>query len=88
MSKWKVYYNPEELKELYSRTSYNLKKDIKDIKEEQLQDISEEIARQLHFGFVKGSTEIYFGKIEKPPMQRLELLIAKKKKANQVDSDV
>ena len=78
MSKWKVYYNPEELKELYSRTSYNLKKDIKDIKEEQLQDISEEIARQLHFGFVKGSTEIYFGKKRKASYAKIRIIDCKK----------
>ena len=48
MEKFSVYYDPDALEELGKHTPYNLKKDLKNIDEDTLTDIAEDIAMCFH----------------------------------------
>ena len=57
MNKFKVYCNPEEMEELCALSPFNLKKDLKNLKkdikdfdDEELNRILEEIANELYYG--------------------------------------
>lgn len=50
MSKFSVYYNPEDLEPLYSLSPYNLKRDIKTIDRSELDRIAEEIGNEVRNG--------------------------------------
>lgn len=50
MSKFSVYYNPEDLEPLYSLSPYNLKRDIKTIDRTELDRIAEEIGNEVRNG--------------------------------------
>ena len=50
MDKFAVHYSPDDeaMEELLSRTPFNLKKDLKGMSDELIQEIAEEIANELH----------------------------------------
>lgn len=50
MATFNVYYDPVALEELSSRTPYNLKKDLKDIDEDTIAKIAEEIGNEIQKG--------------------------------------
>lgn len=58
MRKFRVYYDPAALKELYSRTPYNLKKDLKDIDEITITSIAEELANEVYYGIERPPTAV------------------------------
>ena len=58
MDKISVYHDPTELEELYSRTPYNLKKDLKDIDRETINQIAEEIANEIKKGIDRPPTSV------------------------------
>lgn len=50
MKIYRVYCNPEGMEELCSRSPFNLKKDLKHIRDEELKEICEEVANELKQG--------------------------------------
>ena len=58
MEKFSVYYDPDELEELGRHTPYNLKKDLKNIDEDTLTDIAEDIANEIHQGLDSPPTAV------------------------------
>ena len=58
LDKISVYYDPAELEELYSRTPYNLKKDLKDIDEDTMVEIAEELANEIKEGLDRPPTAV------------------------------
>ena len=52
MSKFAVHYCPDDeaMQELLQKTPFNLKKDLKDMSDELIQEIAEEIANELQQG--------------------------------------
>lgn len=67
MSKISVHYDADELAELWEKTTYNLKKDTKNISEEELADIAVEIANEIENGIDRPptTTAIYWAKERK-----------------------
>lgn len=62
MSKFSVYYNPEDLEPLYSLSPYNLKRDIKTIDRSELDRIAEEIGNEVRNGINRppATTALYW----------------------------
>ena len=58
MEKFSVYYDPDDLEELGQYTPYNLKKDLKNIDEDTLADIAEDIANEIHQGLDRPPTAV------------------------------
>lgn len=50
MSKFSVYCDPDGMEELCSLSPYNLRKDLKSIKSDELNRILENVANELHQG--------------------------------------
>lgn len=64
MATYRVYCDPEGMRELCALSPYNLKKDIKNISEKELNSISEEIANELRYGLNRPPVNVpqYWGK--------------------------
>lgn len=67
MAKFSIYYNPDDLTELSSMTPYNLKKDLKGMKKDELDRIAEEIVNVIHDGIERPpkTSALYWGKNRK-----------------------
>ena len=50
MCKFSVYCDPDGMEELCSYSPYNLKKDLKDIEQDELDTIMENVANELYHG--------------------------------------
>ena len=50
MNRFLVYYDPEGMEELCKLSPYNLKKDLKNISEDEIQRIAEDVANELYNG--------------------------------------
>lgn len=63
MSKISVYYDVEKTAELWEKTTFNLKKDLKDISNDDLKDIAEEIGHEIENGIDRPpiTSALYWG---------------------------
>lgn len=63
MSKISVYYDADATEELWGKTTYNLKKDLKKISENELKDIAVEIGNEIQKGIERPpiTSAIYWG---------------------------
>lgn len=63
MCKFNVSYDPDELKELWKKTPYNYKKDVKDISEDELKRIAEDVGNEIYNGLNRPpvANALYFG---------------------------
>lgn len=64
MDKISVYYDPSALKELWSRTPFNLKRDLKNIDEQTIAKIAEDIGNEIKNGIERPPVAVtpYWGK--------------------------
>lgn len=62
MNKISVYCEAEKTAELWEKTNYNLKKDLKNISDDELNDIAVEIGNEITNGYDRpAATAIYWG---------------------------
>ena len=50
MSKFSVYYDPDGMEEICKRSPFNLKKDLKNISDEEIKRIARNVADELYLG--------------------------------------
>ena len=76
MSKFSVYYNPEDLEPLYSLSPYNLKRDIKTIDRTELDRIAEEIGNEVRNGINRppATTALYWAINRKAAYEKIRVL--------------
>ncbi len=67
MSKISVYYDVEKTAELWEKTTFNLRKDLKGINDDELKEIAEEIGHVIENGVDRPpiTSAIYWGKKRK-----------------------
>ena len=81
MSKFSIYYDPDSLKPLCEKSPFKLKKDLKGIDQETLDEIAEEIVNEIYNGLDSrpSAKALYWGKERKAACAKIRVLdIARK----------
>lgn len=76
MCKFSVYCDPDGMEELCSYSPYNLKKDLKDIEQDELDTIMENVANELYHGPHRPpvSSMMYWGKERKAAYGKIRVV--------------